>query len=122
MRLIDADETRKNLGVYLKKIHNHSINTVSKYGREMFEVTEHAIQGCIDIVSLIPTASEWIPCSERLPENQSAVMITCDGLIFDSRVVALALYNDKTFFTYDGQKIGKVYAWQALPKPYEVEK
>ena len=63
----------------------------------------------------------WIPVSERLPENKSPVMVTCDGLVFDSRVVTLALYDDKTFFNFDGQKIGKVYAWQPLPKPYEVE-
>ncbi len=116
MRLIDADETRKNLDIYLKKIHNHSINTVSKYGKEMFEVTENAIRGCIDIVNLIPTVNQWIPCSERLPEEDGRYLC-----VFQGMSVETCWFERGHFRIYGEIKDKLITAWMPLPKPYEVK-
>ena len=63
----------------------------------------------------------WIPVEEDLPDLHRVVLVTCDGLIKNSVVVAMATYRDNTFFNYDGRELTKVYAWQPLPKPYEVK-
>lgn len=123
MRLIDADEARKNLDVYLKKIHNHSINVVSKYGKEMFEITENAIRGCIDIVNLIPTVNRWIPCSERLPKKKGYYLVTRKNpkghvtrVSYDHSKVERGVYNSPW-----GNGDADVLAWMELPKAYEVK-
>ncbi len=140
MRLIDADETRRNLCAYSKKIHNHSINTVSKFGKDMFEITEHAIQGCINIVNCTPTANEWIPVSERLPSDDAEVLVSVyfmglkqthkngwNDHIKPHCYVDIARYDEGEWLSYSDEykvarKRHKVIAWMELPKPYEVEK
>ena len=120
MRLIDADEARKNLDVYLKKIHNHSINVVSKYGKEMFEVTENAIRGCIDIVNLIPTANEWIPCSEQLPKESERDFIVSVAKKYRWLGYSVIMIRESSVLI-NGYKDGFYDAWKKAPKPYEVK-
>ena len=71
-----------------------------------------------ETVKEMEAKSRWIPVSERLPDNQSAVLVTCKGLVFDSDVISIALYDDKEFYNFDGKKLD-ASAWQLLPKPYK---
>lgn len=57
----------------------------------------------------------WIPCNERLPENNKSVLVTTTyGSIY------IAYRNGKTYFDDMGEDIeSTIIAWQPLPEPYQ---
>ena len=67
--------------------------------------------------------SEWIPVSEKLPENEENV-ITCDakGYIAVSTFYASDRPNASTgsFYALDEYRVYPV-AWMPLPEPYREE-
>ena len=61
----------------------------------------------------------WIPVEERLPEDDSMVLVTCQtkkGTMSVNRA-----YCDGTFWHGSGSMSG-VIAWQPLPDPYRPER
>ena len=59
----------------------------------------------------------WIPCSERLPEdNERVLVIDEDGIMAVCRFVE----SVNVFMTcWDGDEFADVIAWQSLPAPYQ---
>lgn len=121
-RLIDADRLKAN------------INTAFWSG----------IEKIIDSAPTIEVTSEWIPCSERLPDRLVAVNITWVNHnppsyyedVKDEPFTSTAYYHKDKWWWYscvcgdmlaeygqsDFDEIDKdieVIAWMPLPKPYE---
>lgn len=76
-----------------------------------------------------PKVGEWIPVSERLPENADEyVLITVNGTyknITYEDAIMLAVYDKDEGWIIDGYQYwltAQVTAWQPLPEPYEEEK
>lgn len=70
------------------------------------------------IIAGLPSAQQWIPCSERLPEDSSPVLITHRG------GVSYGWYNGRYFergASTNHRKLQTVIAWMPLPKPYGVK-
>lgn len=60
----------------------------------------------------------WIPCSERLPEDDEMVLVTCEtkkGMRNVNRA-----YRSNGFWHGSGSMSG-VTAWMPLPEPYSAE-
>lgn len=72
----------------------------------------------LSIINEQPKVAEWIPCSERLPEDDRMVLVTCctkKGVKNVNRA-----YYDGGFWHGSGSMSG-VVAWQPLPEPWEGE-
>lgn len=101
MRLIDAD---KLWDVMNKATLNHIVtNTL---WNTLKSVVENA-----------PTVNEWIPVSERLPENSGCVLISIAGDIefgaYDRQNSDWAIWRDG--YWDEGKRAD---AWMPLPEPY----
>lgn len=70
--------------------------------------------------------SRWIPCSERLPEDESYILVSFENYTMSD--IARYEENDEggTFYPGDDEKSYSSYgifvnAWMSLPVPYREE-
>lgn len=73
-------------------------------------------------IKTLPSAQpehRWVPCSERLPEEDAEVLV----YLFDRPSPYIAWINDCCWFTEDFQveKDNYPIAWMPLPEPYMEE-
>lgn len=88
------------------------------------------ISECIKAVEEQPKISEWIPCSERLPEEGQRVLATHEAGLDPNRKVIEHYFHDGKFLnnwdmdtdfkspTFGQHYMGDVIAWQPLPEKY----
>ena len=84
-----------------------SMMTNLKYGKSERE----ALYDAQNLMCHIPSAQEWIPCSERLPEEAGRYLCTYSDF---ATCVDFGLYTD-------GQWIIEPIAWMPLPQPWKEE-
>ena len=71
----------------------------------------------IDILCDLPSAQQWTPISERLPDRKSFALVTDFGEVEE------AYYDsDGHWWQVWGDRLKNVTAWMPLPKPYEEAK
>lgn len=111
--------------------------------KDGYEPTMEEISNSMDVLKDLANKAdsfEWIPVSERLPDEHDSVFAKSYGTdkwnnmfwrTTSNRVIATIKYNDGTVivkeaFTHDGEwtiekkNINcKVIAWMPLPKPYK---
>ena len=74
----------------------------------------------------LPTAEQWIPCSERLPSEPFGCLLTvwdtvvCTGEEFENILPYFGGWDGEQWNDDDGDKIPfEVIAWMELPKPFK---
>lgn len=79
-----------------------------------------------DMISMLPSAQQWIPCSEQLPpeENKTYWVCTDNGHQHECRwtnanTIWTHLTTDWHWNIFDIPQYTKVVAWMELPKPYD---
>lgn len=86
----------------------------SQKGRSFVGIT---IEGAIlKMIKEIPSAQQWIPCSERLPEADGLYLVVergigWNGVKFNACVSAL--------FSQGEWRANNVVAWMPLPDPWK---
>ena len=84
------------------------------------------IYAMLQLIDKQPRVEEWIPCSERLPEEKEPVLVQWEK--YDRHLNITITYLDvmwlddaeeEVFETINGMPNGKVVAWQPLPEPWE---
>ena len=67
----------------------------------------------------LPSAEQWIPCSERLPEENTEVLITDD----DGDLAIAEYYLLHDFYIEWWSSSHRIFpiAWMELPRPYKEE-
>ena len=73
-----------------------------------------------DMISCIPSAQRWIPCSERLPKEYGNYLITTHNGDVDVGTIDPKKKGVWSACDADGfYWIREVVAWMPLPKPYK---
>lgn len=72
-------------------------------------------------IKLLPSAQQWIPCSERLPEGDHHVVLICrkNGSVGEG--CYHGIIGEWSQFRWNINGIKDVVAWMPLPKPYKEE-
>lgn len=98
------------------------------FNSEMLSPRWFAINEMFEIIKRQPKVGEWIPCSERLPEEDGIYIV--DDRVFNSPWIHTAgfmvsskawcenhgVYYDDKYGRYED---GRVIAWQPLPEPWK---
>ena len=85
--------------------------TLKITGKENAETVYEYIKKLCDDIKALPSAQQWIPCSERLPDQNGKYLVV-------GRQKAINILK------FDGGRwYGKwgVVAWMPLPEPYKGE-
>jgi len=108
MRPIDADALAKFID------YGHLNNPNEKL------YSENDIREMIDMMPTVDVKPTWIPCSERLPEDDRTKVVT----LANGNAEAGYYSNGDWWCVGDSINLEnpKVIAWMPLPKPYEVDK
>lgn len=108
-RLIDADALKDWLEI---------VPLTGDGGVDINDLVEH--------IDLMPTAREWIPCSERTPKEEDEYICTMeDGQVQECGFVPRSVNYKMTGWSTceaDGFKLlrdEEILAWMPLPEPYE---
>lgn len=117
-RLIDAD-------TLIKEIESLSVHiTGVRIGKGVLaDSMKEYKKSVLRIIDEQPTASDWIPCSERLPEEYTEVL----GCDYEGDIYVVELYKDYVFGKIWKQwnggdlKLNVIIAWQPLTEPYKQE-
>jgi hypothetical protein len=102
---------------------------ISSFGRWQWSNGFNTALTAVEIdLKKLPSAQQWIPCSERLPKYDETVLVWYCG---ETRIGYLTNISETDFsendvwvlhgsfpFKHDEKK---VVAWMELPEPYEVE-
>lgn len=107
MRPIDADYVLSKIGEYAMHPNEELVNNLAI---------------AFDIVVDAPTIEvpKWIPCSERLPNNDEEVIVSVE----DDRADNIFKYTTTAWrygdvWVSDNERICGIIAWMPLPQPYE---
>lgn len=93
------------------------------------------IDNVIEAIEDLPTASQWIPVSERLPENSGRYLVTrghnACGALWNRVYIAnysdlMGIKNEKIWWQgnvgkSDFERLDDVTAWKPLPMPWRGE-
>ena len=113
MRLIDADELRK------------------QWSADDACESDYTHLHFLESIDSAPTINQWIPVTERLPEEGGRVLATHLGGLDPNRQVIEHIYENGRFTcgwymdmditspTFGERYMGDVIAWMPLPKAYE---
>ena len=97
---------------------NATSTTIKITGKENAETVYGYIKKLCDDIKALPSARQWIPCSERLPEKIGDYLVSvkrhgwnCEEHIEND----IAYWDDLEGF----HKAEEVLAWMPLPEPYK---
>lgn len=132
-KIKDGNRKEKLYSKYPAKNKRQEILNIYSQGHEdgtdnFYNAMDSFIRSRMDDANDINVPSNWIPCSERLPEEDSfGYIISCpDGIVRTGVSYGYAEGEDKEpcFYKYDDEywncyRYNDVVAWQPLPEPYK---
>ena len=112
-QLINADALKETINAH-DYVLKDCLNTTDK---GMFTV---GIMQAIDEQPTIDAEPHWIPCNERLPEDDTEVIVSCTDDSGDSEFSYTTTgWHFKGMWVVGNERSYFVRAWMPMPKPYE---
>lgn len=74
--------------------------------------------------SVTPQETRWIPVTEKLPEEKTAVLLSCDDMYLAKLNPCIGWISGNNWYTFSarGSYLVKYpIAWMPLPEPYKAE-
>ena len=109
MRLIDADALMGLLKAWQYE--------AQRLGAEINNRFATAIIAQVNAMPTIEPDQKWIPCSERLPEENEVVLTQAQ--FKDDVKMAVSSRVDFNYWTGWGTREINIVAWMPLPEPYK---
>ena len=94
--------------------------TYTEPRNDMDKTTIDACKGAIELLD----KTRWIPVSERLPEESTSVLVSCEDYYLSRMNPCIGWRNGvywKTFTAKGCEPISYPLAWMPLPQPYNSE-
>ena len=114
MRLIDADAFKKILSEH--EMQNDKRRSFDDYACGAANAYEHASDLLDDMPTVERPHEEWIPCSERLPEEDGKYLVSMQSYVTKKLGVSTSIFVSTTKEFYPD-----CIAWMPLPEPYKKE-
>ena len=81
----------------------------------VFEILSHVELA----IGTLPSANQWIPCSERLPESDGDYIVNFHSKFPDNDEYNTVEVAEFSQGAWDDVLYGKVTAWMPLPEPWK---
>lgn len=98
-----------------KKIYNYIKSEINPYGKPFNGTVYEFGLKIMGYIESMEKVSEWIPCSERLPEESLNSVIGWDE--YRKRCCFVQYYCGRWILGNDVDSV-KITAWMPLPEPY----
>lgn len=100
MRLIDADALIRDI--------------------EHYNLSDGKFQHWVEIQPTIEPFPQWIPCSERMPEEKKEVLVSAGGELY---IAEYEICQGKEYWSevIEYRNITDVDAWMPMPEPWKGE-
>ena len=104
-----------------------AIDACLKGKTEGLPATNVACDCCAERIRVLPSAQQWIPCSERLPEKSDDYLCTYGSLsgwfvdisIYETEKKEFGFYSENEHGEDVWYPVTNVVAWMELPKPWK---
>lgn len=93
-----------------------------KMCKKFKRVPESGVYGEHRLVLDLLEQTEWIPVSERLPEEETDVLVCNANGDIDIASGSYSTEINEFIWYISGWRFGEVIAWMPLPEPYKLEK
>lgn len=115
VRIVDRNWIGVSNMIDEKKIYNYIKSQINPYGKPFEGTTYEFGLKIMNYIENMEKVGEWIPCSERLPDNYTNV-IACfaTGTVTELRYIGGGVFSG--IYEYNTEVIT---AWQPLPDPYQ---
>ena len=119
--LIDREEAMNAIKTSKVSFFLKSHSGLPKFLKEIKIIHQNILNAQEKAINDLPSAQQWIPCSERLPEKEKPVLICLD----DGTITDGIFYGIGEIIEWDGAMdercfdVDEVVAWMPLPEPYK---
>lgn len=93
----------------------------SQYNEAWQDALDRAEGAIGNLPSAEPKTGEWIPCSERLPEESVPVLVCFTDWQTQEKTIDVSCLRDRNLWDDHGRYNKECVAWMPLPEPYSIE-
>ena len=108
----------KNIIEKIRNYRDYFIDGWKNYEDDFDKARADVCDTVLKIINEQPKICKWVSCEERLPENNSLVLVRYSYNSFFDNMVEIAYYSNNTW-TMRGNTAGnKILEWFMIPQPW----